>query len=336
MSTAALGTWAPSAPGVAGPLAIETVALTKRLGGRTVVDGLSLVVPEGSVFGFLGPNGSGKTTTLRMLLGLIFPDAGRIRLLGEDTREASAAVLASVGALVEGPAFYPFLTGRENLARFDAVGPGGSRSDRSERIESALHRVGLAGAAHRRFRTYSLGMRQRLALAGALVRKPRLLMLDEPTNGLDPQGTREVRALVRSLAVDGTTVFLSSHLLSEIEQVCTHAAVLREGKLVAQGSLAELGAATQPMLRVEIPDTDADAAVRTLHQVPGIGLVRPDPDAGPGTDSVIRAELVGAAPEDVAAALVGGGVRLRALVTEKPSLEDLFVSLTGEGFDVGE
>jgi ABC-2 type transport system ATP-binding protein len=336
VTTTAVGTRAPSVPGIGAALAIETVGLTKQLGGRTVVDRLSLAVPEGSVFGFLGPNGSGKTTTLRMLLGLIFPDAGRIRLLGEDSREASAAVLASVGALVEGPAFYPFLTGRENLERFDAVGPGGGRADRAERIDSALHRVGLSGAAGRRFRTYSLGMRQRLALAGALVRKPRLLMLDEPTNGLDPQGTREVRALVRSLAVDGTTVFLSSHLLSEIEQVCTHAAVLREGRLVAQGSLAELGAATLPVLRVETPDADAAAAARALHRLAGIGVVRTDPDGVPGTDSVIRAELVGAAPEDVAAALVAAGVRLRAMVTERPSLEDLFVSLTGEGFDVGE
>ena len=322
------------APGIAGPLAIETVGLTKRLGGRTVVDGLSLSVPEGSVFGFLGPNGSGKTTTLRMLLGLIFPDAGRIRLLGEDSREASPAVLASVGALVEGPAFYPFLSGRENLERFDAVGPDGTRGDRAARIDSALERVGLSGAAGRRFRTYSLGMRQRLALAGALVRKPRLLVLDEPTNGLDPQGTREVRTLVRSLAVDGITVFLSSHLLSEIEQVCTHAAVLREGRMVAQASLAELGAATLPVLRVETPD--ADLAVRSLHALAGIGLVRREDDGLPGAESVIHAELVGAAPEDVATALVGAGVRLRAMVTEKRNLEDLFVSLTGEGFDVGE
>lgn len=334
MTAAALDSLAPPAPGLAGALAIETTGLTKRLGGRTVVDGLSLSVPKGSIFGFLGPNGSGKTTTLRMLLGLIFPDAGRIRILGEDIREASGDVLGSVGALVEGPAFYPFLTGRENLVRFDAVGPGGDRSDRSERIESALLRVGLAGAAGRRFRTYSLGMRQRLALAGALVRKPLLLMLDEPTNGLDPQGTREVRALVRSLAVDGTTVFLSSHLLSEIEHVCTHAAVLREGRLVAQGSLAELGAATLPVLRIDTPDPEI--AARTLHQLGGIGVVRSDPDGVPGTDSVVRAELLGAAPEDVARALVAAGVRLRAMVTERPSLEDLFVSLTGEGFDVGE
>jgi len=334
VTTAALDSRALAGDGITGPLAIETTGLTKRLGGRTVVDRLSLAVPEGAVFGFLGPNGSGKTTTLRMLLGLIFPDAGRVRLLGEDIREASASVLGSVGALVEGPAFYPFLTGRENLERFDAVGPGGSRADRTERIESALHRVGLAGAAGRRYRTYSLGMRQRLALAGALVRKPRLLVLDEPTNGLDPQGTREVRALVRTLAVDGTTVFLSSHLLSEIEQVCTHAAVLREGRLVAQASLGELGAATLPVLRVETPDPGL--AAHALHRLPGIGVVRDDPDGGPGTDSVVRAELVGAAPEDVAAALVAAGVRLRAMVTEKPSLEDLFVSLTGEGFDVGE
>lgn len=334
MRSAAVDTEAPSAPALAGALAIETTGLTKALGGRIVVDRLSLSVPEGSIFGFLGPNGSGKTTTLRMLLGLVFPDAGRIRILGEDIREASGEVLGSVGALVEGPAFYPFLSGRENLERFDAVGPGGSRTDRAERIDSALHRVGLAGAAGRRFRTYSLGMRQRLALAGALVRKPRLLMLDEPTNGLDPQGTREVRALVRNLAVDGTTVFLSSHLLSEIEQVCTHAAVLREGRMVAQASLAELGAATLPVLRVETPDPEI--AARALHRLGGIGTVRRDADATPGTDSVIRAELLGAAPEDVAAALVGAGVRLRAMVSERPSLEELFVSLTGEGFDVGE
>jgi ABC-2 type transport system ATP-binding protein len=334
VSTTTVDSRPSPAPGIAGALAIETIGLTKRLGGRTVVDRLSLAVPEGSVFGFLGPNGSGKTTTVRMLLGLIFPDAGRVRLLGEDTRDASSELLASVGALVEGPAFYPFLSGRENLERFDAVGRGRSGRDRAERIESALHRVGLAGAAGRRYRTYSLGMRQRLALAGALVRKPRLLVLDEPTNGLDPQGTREVRALVRALAVDGTTVFLSSHLLSEIEQVCTHAAVLREGKLVAQGSMVELGAATLPVLRVETPDPDV--AARTLHGLAGIGLVRSDPDGVPGTDSVLRAELIGAAPEDVVSALVSAGVRVRALVTEKPSLEDLFVSLTGEGFDVGE
>jgi ABC-2 type transport system ATP-binding protein len=201
-------------------------------------------------------------------------------------------------------------------------------------VSGALARVGLTGAAGRRYRTYSLGMRQRLALAAALARRPRMLVLDEPTNGLDPQGTREVRSLVRSLAVDGTTVFLSSHLLAEVEQVCTHAAVLSEGRLVAQGSLAELRSANLPVLRVETPD--GASAADCLHRLAGIGVVQVEPDSAPGTDQVVRAELVGAAPEDVAAALVGAGVRLRAMTTGRPSLEELFVSLTGEGFDVGE
>jgi ABC-2 type transport system ATP-binding protein len=322
------------AAGASSGLAIETAGLTKHFGEHTVVDRLSLAVPEGCVFGFLGPNGSGKTTTVRMLLGLAFPDAGRVRLLGEDLREAPAELLASVGSLIESPAFYPFLTGRENLVRFDAVGPLGPRSDRAERIATALARVGLTGAADRRYKTYSQGMRQRLALAQALVRRPRLLVLDEPTNGLDPQGTREVRSLIRMLVADGTTVFLSSHLLAEVEQVCTHAAVLREGRLVAQGSLAELRAAHLRWLRVETPD--GAAAERCLHGLAGIGLVRSEPGGAAGTADVVRAELLGAVPEDVAAALVHAGVRLRAMVSEHPSLEDTFVSLTGEGFDVGE
>ncbi|MCA1841668.1 MAG: ABC transporter ATP-binding protein [Actinobacteria bacterium] len=320
--------------GPAGGRAIETWGLTKRFGSHTVVDGLSLEVPEGSVFGFLGPNGSGKTTTVRMLLGLAFPDAGRVRVLGRDIRDARSSVLASVGALVEGPAFYPFLTGRENLVRLDAVGPLGPRATRAGRVQTALGRVGLSGAADRRYRTYSLGMRQRLALAAALVRSARLLVLDEPTNGLDPQGTREVRALLRSLAGDGTTVFLSSHLLAEVDQLCSHAAILSEGRLVAQGSMAELRSAHLPVLRVETPD--ATAAVDCLHRLAGIGVVRADDGGGPGAAGVVRAELTGAATEDVAAALVGAGVRLRALVAERPSLEELFVSLTGEGFDVGQ
>jgi ABC-2 type transport system ATP-binding protein len=277
-----------------------------------------------------------------MLLGLAFPDAGRVSILGHDIREAPAELLAGVGSLVESPAFYPFLSGWENLIRFDAVGPLGPRSTRTERVTAALARVGLTGASGRRFRTYSLGMRQRLALAGALVRRPRLLVLDEPTNGLDPQGTREVRNLIRSLADDGTTVFLSSHLLAEIEQVCTHAAVLREGKLVAQGSLSELRGNRLPMLRVETVESDAAIAAACLHRLPGIGLVRSEAGppgsaaAGSGANHVLQAELVGAAPEDVAAALVSAGVRLRAMAPERPSLEELFVSLTGEGFDVGE
>ncbi len=322
-----------SGAGSGSGLAIETAGLTKSFGSHTVVDDLNLAVPEGSVFGFLGPNGSGKTTTVRMLLGLAFPDAGRVRILGHDIRDAPAELLASVGSLIEGPAFYPFLTGWENLIRFDAVGPGGPKSTRSERVGSALARVGLSTASSRRFKTYSLGMRQRLALAGALVRQPRMLILDEPTNGLDPQGTREVRSLIRGLADDGTTVFLSSHLLAEVEQVCTHVAVLRLGRLVADGSLTELRAGRLPTLRVETPDGEEAAAC--LHRLAGIGVLTVAPD-GLGTNQVLTAELVGAAPEDVAAALVGAGVRVRSMTAERPSLEELFVTLTGEGFDVGE
>jgi len=299
-----------------------------------------LAVPEGSVYGFLGPNGSGKTTTIRMLLGLSFPSAGRVRLLGGDVPGATNEVLPSVGSVVEGPAFYPYLSGRENLQRFDAVGPGAPRADRKARIDDALARVGLTAAADKKVRAYSQGMGQRLALARTLVRPVELLILDEPTNGLDPQGTREVRHLIRKLAADGITVFLSSHLLSEIEQVCTHAAVVFAGRTVAQGTMAELRSAQRAVLRVETPDVDE--AIAILRTVAGIGLVSSDddvPDGRPGSTSgspLVRAELLGAAPEDVNTALVGAGVRVRALFSEQPSLEDLFVSLTGEGFDVAQ
>ncbi|MDQ6796880.1 MAG: ABC transporter ATP-binding protein [Actinomycetota bacterium] len=314
-------------------LAIETTGLTKRFGEQVVVDDLDLAVPQGSVFGFLGPNGSGKTTTIRMLLGLAFPSAGRIRLLGRPPTESD--VLTSVGAVIEGPAFYPYLSGRSNLRRLDAVGPGPGRAGRRQRVDDALERVGLTGAATKRTKAYSLGMKQRLALAAALVRPVELLVLDEPTNGLDPQGTREVRNLVRKLAADGATVFLSSHLLSEIEQVCTHAVVLFNGRTVAQGTLPELREAQRATLRVETPDPAQ--ALATLRAIAGIGLVQQaDDEVTHANTTVLNAELVGAAPEDVTAALVGAGVRVRALHSVQPTLEDLFVALTGEGFDVAQ
>jgi ABC-2 type transport system ATP-binding protein len=309
-------------------LAIETSGLTKRFGERAVVDRIDLAVPEGSVFGFLGPNGSGKTTTVRMLLGLAFPSAGRARVLGRDVPGAAGSVLPEVGSLVEGPAFYPYLSGRRNLERFDAVGRDGTRPGRRARVEEALDRVGLGAAADKRFRAYSLGMRQRLALAATLVRPCRLLVLDEPTNGLDPQGTREVRHLIRKLAADGITVFLSSHLLAEVEQLCTHTAVMSAGRVVAQGTLAELRAAQRPTLRVETPDVPR--TVELLARFEGLGVVT----RGNGSADVVEAELFGAAPEDVTAALVHAGVRVRGLSCQQPSLEDTFVSLTGEGFDV--
>ncbi|MFB9884722.1 ATP-binding cassette domain-containing protein [Planobispora siamensis] len=308
--------------------AIVTRGLTKRFrGGQVAVDGLDLAVPRGSVFGFLGPNGSGKTTTIRMLLGLVTPTEGTWEMLGRPMPGAIPAVLPRVGALVEGPAFYPYLSGEANLRRYDAADPAADPRTASRRIGLALERVGLTAAARKRYRAYSLGMRQRLAIAAALLGPRELLVLDEPTNGLDPQGTREVRALVKEIAADGTTVFVSSHLLAEVEQMCTHVGVMRTGRLVAQGPIDEfrrLSAGETVMIRVETPDTAVAAAVLT-----GLGL------AGVRTgDGETVAELGALAPETVTAELVTAGVAVRGLAVQRPSLEDVFVRLTGEGFDV--
>jgi ABC-type multidrug transport system ATPase subunit len=305
-------------------LAIQTEGLTKRLGDAAVVDKLDLVVPRGSVYGFLGPNGSGKTTTIRMLLGLIWPSAGSYRVLGEAMPAANAKVLPQVGALIEGPAFYPWLTGRQNLRRMDAAAPDGQRKTRRERIDAALARVGLAAAANKRFRAYSLGMKQRLGLAAALLRPRSLLILDEPTNGMDPQGTREIRNLVRELAGEGSTVFLSSHLLSEVEQVCSHVGIISVGKMVAQGSVEELRGRGEAMLRVETDD--ASGAAKVLDR---LGL-----EAITVTGEVVSAQLDGQRPEECNRELVLAGVGVRSLTTDRRSLEDAFVALTGEGFDV--
>ncbi|MBA6434140.1 MULTISPECIES: ABC transporter ATP-binding protein [Streptomyces] len=314
--------------------AVETRGLTKRYrGGQLAVDALDLSVPRGSVFGFLGPNGSGKTTTIRMLMGLIEPTSGRARLLGEPMPRAARSVLPRVGALIEGPALYPFLTGRDNLLRYDAADPTADPRTRAPRVAAALDRVGLAAAAGKKARAYSLGMKQRLGLAAALLQPRELLVLDEPTNGLDPQGMREIRALVRALAEEGTTVFLSSHLLDEIEQVCTHAAVMAQGRLIAQGTVAELAASSRGRLAVTTPDP-VDA-VRVLKEHGVTDLVVLDervsgelPVPGPGLDDA-PLELA-----DLNAALVRAGVRVRSFGAERASLEDAFVALTGEGFDV--
>ncbi|MEP7178444.1 MAG: ATP-binding cassette domain-containing protein, partial [Pseudonocardiales bacterium] len=206
--------------------AISSVGLTKRFGKQVVVDAVNLNVPAGSVYGFLGPNGSGKTTTIRILLGLVFPTAGSHALLDRDFAGSAAEVLPRVGSLVEGPAFHPYLSGRANLARLDAADRRASTRTARTRIDGALERVGLGAAATKKYRNYSLGMRQRLGIAAALLQPRELLVLDEPTNGLDPQGTREVRHLISQLGRDGVTVFVSSHLLSEVEQVCSHVGVM--------------------------------------------------------------------------------------------------------------
>ena len=305
--------------------AISSSGLTKRFrGGQLAVDRIDLAVPEGAVYGFLGPNGSGKTTTIRMLLGLAFPTSGSAALLEVPMPGGATRVLHRVGSLVEGPAFYPFLSGRDNLARVDAADRTADPRTAQARISEALDRVGLLSAAKKRYRNYSLGMKQRLAIAASLLRPRELVILDEPTNGLDPQGTREVRALVRQIAADGTTVFVSSHLLAEVEQICTHVGVMRTGRLVFQGSLSELrrtGAA-----RVIVRTADPEGAVKVLA---GIGL----DDTQAGTDEA-SAVLGDAEPERICAELVHAGIGVRGFDVASPSLEDLFVGLTGEGFDV--
>jgi ABC-type multidrug transport system ATPase subunit len=298
---------------------IRTERLTKRFGSVEAVLDLDLEVHEGDLFGFLGPNGSGKTTTVRMLLGLVFPTAGRVELLGQRMPRAGRAVLGEVGSLVEGPGFYPHLSGRANLSLIDAAGPGGRRSDRRRRVGEALERVGLTEVGRRQVKAYSTGMRQRLGLAAALLRSPRLLVLDEPTNGLDPQGMRDIRDLVVELVDGGTTVFLSSHLLAEVEQICTRAAIVNRGRLVAQDRVDALLA---PTGRVRITTSDPGRASELASTLPGVGL-------GEWDGERLVVQLDGTSPEALNRHLVAGGVPVRELVVERPSLEDVFLELTG-------
>jgi len=316
----------PAPPEPAAPLAIRTDGLTKRFGRHTAVNAVDLRVPSGAVYGFLGPNGSGKTTTIRMLLGLVSPNAGTVDLLGHRMPRGGAAALPRVGSLVEGPAFHPYLSGRDNLRRLDACDSTADPATRDARIAAALDRVGLRAAERKRYRQYSLGMKQRLGIAAALLAPRDLLVLDEPTNGLDPQGTREVRALVRQVAAEGMTVFISSHLLAEIEQVATHVGIMGTGRLLRQGSLAEVLGGAASLLTVNTPRPTAAAA--TLDRL-GVREVRVD--AGAGTVYGVLADV---AADAVAPALVAAGVPLTGLNIARPRLEEFFVGLTGEGFDV--
>ena len=307
------------------PLAVRSTGLTKRFGSRTAVDGIDLVVPAGAVYGFLGPNGSGKTTTIRMLLGLVKPTAGAAQVLGHEVPGELQLALPRVGALIEGPAMHGHLSGRANLARLDAADRNADPRTRGRRMGEALERVGLTAAASKKFKNYSLGMKQRLGIAAALMQPHDLLVLDEPTNGLDPQGTREVRHLVSSLAQDGTTVLVSSHLLSEVEQMCSHVGVMSRGRLIAQDTLSGLKQQATARLRVETPDPELALGVLTSL---GLGGATSE---GPVVTGPMPADP---GPERLVAALVEAGVRVRGFAVEGQGLEDLFVQLTGEGFDV--
>lgn len=314
---------------------IVTSGLTKRFGRQVAVDAIDLVVPAGSTYGFLGPNGSGKTTTIRMLLDLIRPTAGSHELFGQPMPASTRAVLPRVGALVEGPAFHPYLSGRANLNRLDAADRAADPRTSARRVDAALDRVGLLSAAGKNFRAYSLGMRQRLALAAALLMPRDLLVLDEPTNGLDPQGTREVRHLIAGLAAEGVTVLVSSHLLSEVQQLCTHVGVMNNGRLIAHGLTGDLGSAAVRTVRV---DTDRPAEAAAV--LDRLGLRRVSTEAG-----TVRAELDGPADDEasgsapvavreIVPALVAAEVPVLGFAVDAPSLEDVYVELTGEGFDV--
>jgi ABC-2 type transport system ATP-binding protein len=308
----------------AGPSAIASQGLGKRFGRQQVVADLDLDVPRGACYGFIGPNGSGKTTTIRMLLGLVRPDAGSCALLGEAMPSGAGRVLPRVGALVEGPAFHPYLSGRANLLRVDAADATSDPATARSRVGTALERVGLSAAANKRYRAYSLGMRQRLGIAAALLQPRDLLVLDEPTNGLDPQGTREVRHLVAGLAADGTTVFVSSHLLAEVEQLCDHVGVMRDGRLVAQGPLAELDGLRAQRFRVQTADLE-----KARTALAGLGVQDPATEG----DGIVG-NLGGLEPERIVRELVEAGVAVRGFTVVKPTLEEAFVELTGEGFDV--
>ena len=299
-------------------LVIATRGLTKRYGRHTAVDDVDLHVAEGDRYGFLGPNGSGKTTLVRMLLGLVYATRGGIEVLGQEVPRHVDRVLPEIGALVEGPAAYPHLSGRANLDLLDAAGPGGRRG-RRVRVESALERVGLARVDRRPVRTYSLGMRQRLGLAGALLHRPRLLVLDEPTNGLDPHGIREVRDLLVELNQQGTTVFLSSHLLSEIEALCTRVGLVDRGRLILE---EPLDAVRHDTGRILVRTPDVARAVELLGA-----------DVAERGESHLLVDGRGRRPAELARHLVVHDVRLDALSAERRSLEDVVVEMTGPGSD---
>jgi ABC-2 type transport system ATP-binding protein len=298
-------------------LAVSTAGLSKHFGDRTVVDGVDLSIPKGSVCGFVGPNGAGKTTTIRMLLGLIRPTAGGGSILGGSLQNP-ASYLHKVGALIESPAFYPQLSGRDNLKTLTRLGQIPASA-----VDPALERTGMTARADHKYRSYSLGMKQRLGIAAALLPNPELLILDEPANGLDPAGIVEMRSLIRSFADDGITVLVSSHLISEIEQVCDHVVMIRAGRLVHQGPVAELAAGQRPDI-ILAPEHEADLE-RLVKILKDSGL-----PAAAGTDdgtAVIPASDADAA--DLNRLAARDGITLRRISERTHSLEDVFFQLTG-------
>jgi ABC-2 type transport system ATP-binding protein len=313
------GPAAPTGGPQGGPPPIEVRGLVKRYGDLTAVAGVDLTVRAGDVYGYLGPNGAGKTTSLRMMLGLIRPTEGTVRLFGRDPT-ASVAALEGVAGFVEAPTFYPYLSARRNLellAAFDGRGA-------SERIDPALDTVELSDRAKDRVGGYSHGMRQRLGIAAALLRDPKLLLLDEPATGLDPAGMRDMRRLIHRLAGQGMTVLLSSHLLTEVEDVCNRVAIVRSGRIVYEGEIAALkrGAGSSYYLQT----TDDERALAICRAQPGITVVSAA-DHGRITFTADEPAVT-----ELSQALVEAGALIRALAPQSVTLEDLFFSFTeGDG-----
>jgi ABC-type multidrug transport system ATPase subunit len=293
-------------------LLVETRGLSKRYGSRVAaVSDLDLTIRRGEVYGFLGPNGAGKTTTLRMLLGLIRPSSGVATVLGESP--GAPAGLARVGALVESPAFYPYLSGRDNLrvmAHYSGVTPG--------RVEEVLQQVELSGRAGDKFKRYSLGMKQRLGVAAAMLKDPELLILDEPSNGLDPKGMADMRSIIRSIRVEGKAVLISSHLLGEVEQICDRVGVIQRGKLVAERTMAELRGREGLLVRVE----PLEKAIKVAQDLPGV-------EEAKVVDGMLQLTANPDLAPEINAGLVHAGLRVSELSPVEQSLEEMFLELTG-------
>ncbi|MFO8056777.1 MAG: ABC transporter ATP-binding protein [bacterium] len=303
---------------------LEALGLTKRFGDIRAVDDLSLTVNQGDIYGFLGPNGAGKTTSIRMMLGLIKPTSGAARVFGHDVNREFKAAISEVGAMVEGPAFYPYMSGRRNLRLLGRLSGGVSE----ERIDEVLELVGLKRRGGHKVKGYSQGMRQRLGIAMALLHKPRLMILDEPTNGLDPQGMREVRNLIRAIRdQEGTSIFLSSHLLGEIELICDRISIIFKGEIIREGWMDEIIGAGSDVVTVQVPPEESEGCAKFLKN-----KFEAEPEQV--RQGVLEFPRGGLESYAVNKALLEAGFKVSSLTTRRRSLEEFFVELTGESQDV--
>ncbi len=296
-------------------IVLQTSNLTKTFGQHKAVDSVNITVYEGEVFGFLGPNGAGKTTTLGMALGLVHPTAGEVSVLGERVTPNHTGALKNIGALLGAPAFVPYLSARDNIELVARLSPGVDK----KRIAEVLDLVGMTDSSRKKVSKFSTGMKQRIGLAMALVHRPRFVILDEPTNGLDPAGMREIRQLLRSLVENGTSVLLSSHLLNEVQQVCDRIAVLNKGRVVAQGRVNELLGAQKPAVRLRV--TDSDAAARVLQTMSGVDSIQADGD---------WLIVAGVEPQAVMNHLLRQNIIPQEITAQKSNLESLFMNVTSD------